>query len=90
MPSYKAKADGFFDGSLYGPNHPRRRIVHTDTALKPVPSWLEEIKEETQAQRKRRKKDLDEAVEKVEADRQDIQSAVYTEDLLASKGVETL
>jgi len=90
MPTYKAIADGFINGALHGPNNPRRNVVHTDTPLNPVPAWLEPIQEETQAQRKRRMKSTEKAAEKVEEQRKEIESAVYTEDLLAQKGVETL
>ena len=55
MPSYEALSNGFINGTTYGPNT-RRPIVQTDAPLNPVPSWLKPIAEETQAQRKRRKK----------------------------------
>lgn len=89
MPSYEAIADGFINGSMYGPNL-RRNIVTTDKELKPVPSWLKAIKEETQAQRNRKVKADKNAAAKIEQDRKDIESAALTADLLAGSGVETL
>lgn len=53
MPSYKVTSVGFMFGRLYDPNG-KRKILHADKPLKPVPSWLEPIKEETSAQRKKR------------------------------------
>lgn len=41
MPQYRAIDKGFYNGELYGPTHRRRRIVHTEKPLKPVPAWLE-------------------------------------------------
>jgi len=90
MPSYKATATGFFDGTMYGPDHPRRTVVTTDKPLNPVPSWLEPIEEETQAQRRRRTKSVEVAKAKKADDEKAIESASYTEDMLQSKGVETL
>lgn len=57
MPRYRAKETGFWDGRLYGPKHPRRKIVHSDKKLDPVPKWLELMEDEKPqeaAQRKRR------------------------------------
>lgn len=53
MPSYRVKQQGFHDGRLYDPNG-KRRVLHTDKPLKPVPKWVEPMEEETAAQRKKR------------------------------------
>jgi hypothetical protein len=52
MPSYKVKEKGFFGGVLREPGGKHDPVV-TSKPLKPVPSWLEEIKSTPAQQRKK-------------------------------------
>lgn len=92
MPRYKATQTGYMHGRLYGPNT-KRAIVHTDKPLKPVPSWLTLIEEETPTQRKKREQEeakmSKEQAAKAEKDRKDIDAVTFTE-APARSGVETL
>ena len=56
MPQYRAKENGFWNGALYGPNHKRRRIVHSDKKLDPVPKWLEPMEDEKPDEAKQRQR----------------------------------
>lgn len=67
MPQYLAKQKGFMNSVLYGPGT-RRPIVVTDAPLKPVPSWLEPIKEESKAAAKQ--SEADKAVAKAKKDKE--------------------
>jgi hypothetical protein len=46
MPSYKVLEKGFFKSEIYDPAG-KRPILTTDKVLKPVPKWLELMKEPT-------------------------------------------
>ncbi len=46
MPGYKVLEKGFFGGMTYDPEG-KRKELHTDKPLDPVPSWLEPLPEET-------------------------------------------
>ena len=50
MPRYTVLAPGFMHGRTYAPNS-KRSIVHTESPLDPIPSWLKEIREETTEER---------------------------------------
>lgn len=94
MPSYKAKEDGFFNGQLYGPGRKRTTVI-TDKPLKPVPTWLEEVKGETAAEAKARriaeKKVAEEAKKKAASDKVEIDSVTFIEGPAPTQpGVETL
>lgn len=73
MPRYKVLEPGFYNKVYHTPGHPRHGVVHTAEPLKPVPSWLEEMKPETPAAAKRRAKKIKEDKEaeaaKAEEDR---------------------
>lgn len=91
MPSYKVISKGFMFGRTYDPNG-RRKTLHADKPLKPVPSWLEPIKEETAAQRKKRvaaeKKAKAEAAESQKQKQTEIDSVRFDEP--TGSKVETL
>lgn len=52
MPTYKVLREGFFGGATYSPDG-KRPTLTTDRPLKPVPSWLEEMKPEVAAEGKK-------------------------------------
>lgn len=70
MPVYDVVKPGFMNGRLYDPNG-KRKVLHTDKPLKPVPEWLTKRRDETAAEKKKRqaaeKKARDEA-EKAQAE----------------------
>lgn len=53
MPQYKVLAVGFHGGRMYSPAG-KRPILHVDKPFKETPSWLEAIKPETAAEKKKR------------------------------------
>lgn len=100
MPSYKVIEKGFYGGRIYDPNG-KRRVLHTDKPFpkknnkEQVPSWLELIKSETAAEKKKReaaeKKAAKAAADKAEQDQKDIADASFMgEGEQASNAVETL
>lgn len=100
MPSYKVIEQGFFNGELYKPNG-KRSVLHTDEEFpkgkdkkEQVPSWLERIKDETAAEKKKRvateKKDAVAAKKKAADDQKDISDASFMGDGENSASVETL
>lgn len=93
MPRYKVLKKGFINDTMHKPGHPKHGYVYTDKPLKPVPSWLKLIKEETPAQKKKREaaeeKAEVEAAKKAEQDKIDKDSVTFTEDPKQSQ-VETL
>lgn len=88
MPRYKVTAVGFIGGVMYDPNG-KRSTVNTDKPLKPVPSWLKPMTEETAAQKKTRvkteKADAKESAEKATEDKEAIADVTFT-----SSAIETL
>ena len=82
MPRYKAIKPGYMNKVLCKPGG-KHEIVQTDMPLKPVPSWLQEIPEETAAQKKKRiaaeKKAGKEAEKKAEQDKNDTDSVTFIE-----------
>lgn len=80
MPQYKVIADGFYGDKLYSPTG-KRRVLHTDKPLKPVPSWVKAIAPETAAEKKKRlavEKVAEKAdAEKAEQDQKDIGDATF-------------
>lgn len=58
MPQYRAKEKGFWNGELYGPDT-KRPIVITDSPLKPIPKWLEPMKNESRSAASQAKADAD-------------------------------
>jgi len=95
MPRYKVLEPGFHDGRMYKPNHAKsgRRVVHTDKPLKPVPTWLKAMKEETAAEKKSRiakqKKTAKADADKAAEDKSDIDAVTFT-DQSPGSSVETL
>jgi hypothetical protein len=91
MPRYEVLKPGFMHGKLYKPEHPRNNVVNSDMPLKPIPSWLKLIKDETSSQKKARKaKEASQdkaSAEKAKEDKIDIDSVIYPSE---SSGVETL
>ena len=76
MPRYTAKEPGFFEGSLYAPNS-KRPVVVTSKPLKPVPTWLERIPDETAAQAKARLKKEKAETKKAAEDKKDIEAVSF-------------
>lgn len=99
MPSYKVLEPGFIDGRLYDPNG-KRPVYHADKPFpkkgkeEQVPSWLEPIKAETAAQKKKReaaeKKATKAATEQKAADDSEVAGASFLAEGDASPAVETL
>lgn len=84
MPRYKVTAVGFFDGILRKPGgRSHRGVVTTDKALKPVPTWLSLMEEETAAQKKKRVaaevKEAKNNAEKALEDKVDIDAVTFIE-----------
>lgn len=91
---YKVLRPGFIQNKTFSPNG-KRNVVYSDVKLKPVPSWLEEMKPETAAEKKKReaveKEQSIAAAEKAEEDKQDIASVTFTDPVVSTPGsVETL
>lgn len=80
MPKYKVISKGFYDGQVYDPTG-KRKFVHTDKPLKPVPSWMKTVKAETVAEKKKRleaeKIVADAAKKSVEDDKKEIADASF-------------
>ncbi len=96
MPQYKVIAPGFYEGKMYSPEG-KRRVLHTDMPFNkknPIPSWVEEMKSETAAQKKKReaaeRKAAGADAEKAEQDEKDIADASFMGDGEAGSSVETL
>ena len=99
MPSYKVIEKGFYGGRIYDPNG-KRRVLHTDKPFpkknnkEQVPSWLEPLKSETAAEKKKReaaeKKDAKAAADKAEQDQKDIADASFMGEGEQASTVETL
>lgn len=93
MPRYKVKEAGFMHGVLHIPGHPRKGVIHTEKPLKPIPKWLESMRAETSAQRKKREAETAEAgsalAAQASADRIDRDAVTFTESPKSSI-VETL
>jgi len=101
MPSYKVLKQGFFNGRLYDPEG-KRPMLHTDkpfpnkpkSKVENIPSWLESVKSESAAQKKKRlaaeKKDAAEAAEKAEVDQKEIDDASFMGEGETVNPVETL
>ena len=93
MPQYKVKSVGFFNNRMYDPEG-KRQVLYVDDAFKDVPSWLELMKPETEAQKKRRtaneKKKSQETAERMAQDQKDISNAALLGDGEAGSVIETL
>lgn len=80
MPRYKVLQKGFYNSKTYDPNG-KRNFLYTDKTLKPVPSWLEAMKAETAAEKKKRltaeKKQAEADKKKAEQDQKDIQDTSF-------------
>jgi hypothetical protein len=80
MPRYKVLKQGFYNGMLYDPEG-KRPVLDTDEPLKPLPSWVEPMKAETAAAKKKRlaaeKKAADAAKKKSADDEKDIADASF-------------
>lgn len=82
MPIYKVKSRGFFGGKVYDPEG-KRRTLSTDKPFpaKKFPQWLEPLKEETAAQKKKResaeRKAAADAEKKAKQDKEDIAQATF-------------
>lgn len=93
MPQYEVIDKGFYDGKVYDPEG-KRRTLHADKPLKPVPSWVKAIKPETAAEKKKRltaeKKQAEEDAKKAEEDAKEINDASFLGDGESGSNVETL
>lgn len=93
MPKYKVNSRGFYQGRLYDPEG-KRSFIFTDKPFNPVPSWVEPIKSETLAEKKKRlakEKKLSEAEKKKAAeDQKEIENLNFMGDGEKSSAVETL
>ena len=95
MPQYKVIAVGFFGGVMYSPEG-KRKTLHTDTPFKKgkLPTWLEEMKPETAAQKKKReaaaKVAAESAAEQAEQDEKAIEDASFLGEGESGGNVETL
>lgn len=80
MPSYRVKEKGFFGGQMYDPKG-KRRILHSDKPLKPVPKWLDPIVDTSPKKSKRAEaaeaKAAKEAEEKAKADKVEVDAATF-------------
>lgn len=85
MPTYKVIAQGFYNKTLHKPGHPRHGVLTTDKPLKPVPSWLEPMKEDATAAKKRATSKA-KAVKKKAADDAEIEKASFMD----NGNIETL
>lgn len=83
MPTYKVKDVGFHDSHLYDPNGKRRTLTTAKpfTKKNPMPSWLEDMPEESPAVKaKREAQEQSQAAadaQKAKDDAQDIQDASF-------------
>jgi len=91
MPTYEVIEQGFFKGQMYDPNG-KRRVLQTDTPLKPVPKWLKAVKDvtETAAEKKRRLADEAALAEVNAQNKRDIDAVTFQNPLSLSNAVETL
>lgn len=80
MPKYKVKAKGFFGGKMYDPDGKRTYVV-VDKPFKKCPLWLEPMKAETAAEKKKReaaeKRQSKIDAEKAEIDKAEIEGASF-------------
>lgn len=83
MPRYKVLEPGFHNGILHKPEHPRNNVVVVDKPFKKTPSWLELIKDETAAAKKKRitaeKAEDKTNATKAEQDKVDVDNVTFTE-----------
>jgi len=91
MPTYEVIEQGFFKGQMYDPNG-KRRVLQTDTPLKPVPKWLKAVKDvtETAAEKKRRLADEAALAEVNAQNKRDIDAVTFQNPPSLSNAVETL
>lgn len=91
MPQYKVIAPGFHKGQLYKPNS-KRDVLRRDkpyTKKDPMPSWLAEMPQETEAARKKREKKEKAAEKKAAAKKkQDEKEIAAAASLGSGKGDE--
>lgn len=92
MPQYRVMKPGFYNGEMYDPQG-KRKVLNVEKAFKKCPSWLQPIKEESAAQRKKREaeeaKKAKENADKAAEDKKDIDSVTFTQPPSAAQ-VETL
>ena len=96
MLRYKVLEKGFAKGRMYDPLG-KRNILHSDEPIKPVPSWLEPMKEESAAAKKKRetataKANL-ETAERLDNEKSDIEAVTFIEPVggvAKELGIETL
>lgn len=93
MPKYKVLEKGFYGSKIYDPNG-KRPFLHTDKPLKPVPLWLEPVKAETPAEKKKRiaaeKRTAAADKKKADEDKKAVEDLTFMGDGEKSSGVETL
>jgi len=91
MPTYEVIEQGFFKGQMYDPNG-KRRVLQTDTPLKPVPKWLKAVKDvtETAAEKKQRLADEAAQAEVNAQNKRDIDAVTFQNPPSLSNTVETL
>lgn len=93
MPKYRVKEKGFFQGKIYSPDG-KRPFINTDKPLKPVPEWVEPVKAETAAEKKKRiateKKQATADKKKAEQDQQDVDDLTFMGEGQKASTVETL
>lgn len=92
MPTYKVIKPGFMGGKLYDPQG-KRRTLTVSKAFENCPSWLEPVKEESAAQRKKREAAEAKAEKATKAkateDKKDVDEVTFTQ-APSSAQVETL
>ncbi len=90
MPSYKVLERGFHDGRLYDPKG-KRRTLHVDKPFPKgkEPSWLEPIKAESAAEKRKRQATGKADQAKAASDQKDINELSFMGEG-ESAGVETL
>ena len=88
MPKYKVKEKGFFDGKLYDPEG-KRRHVYVNKPFKKCPSWLEPMKAETAAEKKKREA-AEKRQQKIDAEKAEIDKAEIEGASFLGSTVETL
>lgn len=81
MPSYEVLEKGFMYGRIYDPKG-KRRVLHSDTPLNPVPDWLKPIKEvvETAAEKKARLAAEKKAAEQAQANKVEVNAVTFMTD----------
>jgi hypothetical protein len=80
MPRYRVKNRGFYEGQIYDPEG-KRKFVNTEKPINPCPLWLEPVKSETAAEKKKRetseKRKQKQDISKSDRDKEDISNLSF-------------